>query len=138
MLPLSDFLRDKGIRPSWQRLAIAKFMLSDRSHPSAEEVYERLCDSNPALSKATIYNTLNLFAEKGVIRTMNQTCVERHYDGILERHGHVICPVCGKIEDFVYDQDDIKAIERIQKKSDADSVELVINRKCNSCKKNNK
>ncbi len=133
-LSLSEQLKDKGIRPSWQRIAILDFLLSNRIHPSADQVYTMLSSSMPTLSKATVYNTLNLFADKGVVKTMSPSGVERHYDGVVSRHGHIICPICSRIDDVDYIQDDIDALDRMMERIDADSVDFVINRICDKCR----
>ena len=63
-------LRTAGIQPSAQRLAVAQYVLTTDAHPSADEVLEQVHEGFPMLSRATVYNTLNLFVEKGLLRQL--------------------------------------------------------------------
>ena len=60
-----------GIRSTEQRLRIAKVLLAAPQHLSAEQITEALEGSGGHVSKATVYNTLNLFAKHGLIRQLN-------------------------------------------------------------------
>ncbi|HSN81499.1 MAG TPA: transcriptional repressor, partial [Polyangiales bacterium] len=55
------FLEERGIKPSAQRVAVAEFVLHTDAHPSADEVWSRVRERFPMVSRATVYNTLNLF-----------------------------------------------------------------------------
>lgn len=59
-----DRLVSRDIRPSLQRLAIMKFLLANRTHPTVEDVYKGLYQKIPTLSRTTVYNTLRMFYEK--------------------------------------------------------------------------
>ncbi|HEY2409010.1 MAG TPA: transcriptional repressor, partial [Polyangiaceae bacterium] len=65
-----DALSAKGIQPSAQRAAIAEYVLYTSDHPSADRVWAEVKRSFPLLSRATVYNTLNLFAAKGLLRQL--------------------------------------------------------------------
>ncbi|EJX04128.1 iron uptake regulatory protein [gut metagenome] len=56
---------DHGVKPSVQRIAIMDYLLKNRTHPTAEEIYSALVNLIPTLSKTTVYNTLKLFVEQG-------------------------------------------------------------------------
>ena len=64
----TSLLMDHGINPSAQRVAVAQYVLHTDEHPSADEVWTRVRKRFPHVSRATIYNTLNLFVEKGLLR----------------------------------------------------------------------
>ena len=68
ILEFAQCLRDKGLQPSAQRLAVAQFVLATDAHPSADEVLREVQKTFPMVSRATVYNTLNSFVEKGFIR----------------------------------------------------------------------
>ena len=68
---LKKQLEAHGIQPSAQRLAVARYVLSTDEHPSADQVYARVIENFPMISRATIYNTLNLFVEKGLLRELH-------------------------------------------------------------------
>ena len=61
-------MRDRGINPTAQRVDIARLLLYRRIHMAAEEVFRLVNSDGPHVSKATVYNTLGVFAEKGLIR----------------------------------------------------------------------
>ena len=63
-----SLLKDHGIKPSAQRVAVAQYVLHTDEHPSADEVWTRVKKHFPLVSRATIYNTLHLFVEKGLLR----------------------------------------------------------------------
>ena len=59
-------LREHGIQPSAQRVAVAQYVLDTEDHPSADQVFARVRKGFPMLSRATVYNTLNLFVTEGL------------------------------------------------------------------------
>jgi Fur family iron response transcriptional regulator len=98
-LEVQQKLRKKGIRPSAHRLAVAEYVLDTTDHPSAEQVLARVRDRFPLLSRATVYNTLNLFVEKGLLRELVLSEGKVVFDPKLERHHHFIDDETGEIED---------------------------------------
>jgi len=81
-------LADTGIRPTAQRLQIAELLLSCPQHLSAEQILARLRAAGARVSKATLYNTLNLFAERGVIRQLTVDGVRAWFDSNVAAHYH--------------------------------------------------
>ena len=96
---LQKALEEKGIRPSYQRLKILEYLVASKEHPSVMMVYRSLSTEIPTLSRTTIYNTLNLFAEKGLVLPLPITSDEMRYDGTTTQHHHFICKECGNIFD---------------------------------------
>ncbi|MFT3710048.1 MAG: transcriptional repressor [Archangium sp.] len=96
-------LREAGIQPSAQRLAVAGYVLATDSHPSADEVLEQVQGHFPMLSRATVYNTLNLFVEKGLLRQLVLAEGKTVFDPCLEPHHHFIDEESGRIEDVPWD-----------------------------------
>ncbi|MCM1034352.1 MAG: transcriptional repressor [Paludibacter sp.] len=95
-----DYLQTHGISPSLARIAIAEDLHRHRQHATAEAIYERISKQNLNLSRATVYNTLNLFAEKGAIRSINIDGKYTRYDFVTDFHAHFRCRICGAIEDI--------------------------------------
>jgi len=93
-------LKDHGVQPSAQRLAVADYVLTTLEHPSADQVLERVQQSFPMLSRATVYNTLNLFVEKGLIRQLVLAEGKVVFDPKLEPHHHFVDEDTGRIEDI--------------------------------------
>ena len=99
-----QLLAEHGIRPSAHRLAVAEFVLAAHDHPSADRVWKEVADTFPAISRATVYNTLNLFVEKGLLRALNiaEDCVV--FDPKLETHHHFIDEATGAIHDIPWEK----------------------------------
>ena len=66
-------LKKRNIRPSYQRLKILEYLMKERYHPTVEDIYFDLLKKIPTLSKSTIYNTLNLFIEKKLIKEVSMS-----------------------------------------------------------------
>lgn len=94
-------LKAKNIKPSIQRLTILQYLYESNSHPTVDNIYIEMKKSIPTLSRATVYNTVNILVEAGLVRKLNDIeKLESRYDAILENHGHFICNKCLKIYDF--------------------------------------
>jgi len=65
-----ETLRGRGIQPSAQRVAVAEHVLDTDQPPSADEVWQQVRAGFPMISRATVYNTLNLFVDKGLLRQL--------------------------------------------------------------------
>jgi Fe2+ or Zn2+ uptake regulation protein len=96
---LPDILRSHGIQPSAQRLAVAAYVLDTEAHPSAEQVWGRVRERFPMISRATVYNTLNLFVEKGLLRQLALSEGKVVFDPKVEPHHHFIDEGTGRIHD---------------------------------------
>ncbi len=93
-------LRDHGVKPSYQRMKIYNYIMTNRNHPVVETIYNALISEIPTLSKTTVYNTLNIFREKNLVQTVTIEDNELRYDGRIEKHGHFKCIKCNCITDF--------------------------------------
>lgn len=83
-----------------QRMAIMEYLMSHATHPTVDVIYNQLLPKMPTLSRTTIYNTLELFREKGAIRVLNLDNKTAHYDGDTSVHAHLLCRRCGNIYDI--------------------------------------
>ncbi|MDB6041509.1 MAG: transcriptional repressor [Gammaproteobacteria bacterium] len=81
-------LSDCGIRPTGQRVRIAVLLLSAPQHLSAEQILDSLRAAGARVSKATVYNTLNLFAERGLIRQLSVDGSRAWFDSNVDAHYH--------------------------------------------------
>ncbi len=104
-ISIEEYLRQKGVNPSYQRIRILECLVNSKSHPSAEDVYKELIKEIPTLSKTTVYNTLELFADKGLVLTLSIDGNQTRYDGNTLEHGHFICESCNRVYDFLVDTD---------------------------------
>ena len=113
-LDLTEQLKSHDIQPSAQRLAVAQYVLTTEDHPSADEVLARVQSSMPMLSRATVYNTLNLFVEKGLLRQLVLAEGRVVFDPKLEAHHHFIDDDTGHIVDIPWDTVRVGDVSRLK------------------------
>jgi Fur family transcriptional regulator, iron response regulator len=97
-------LTERGIQPSAHRVAVAQYVLSTEEHPSAERVWESVKARFPMISRATVYNTLNLFVEKGLLRELHLSPNAVVFDPNVDPHHHLIDEQTGSIHDVPWDR----------------------------------
>lgn len=101
---LREYLQDYGIRASHQRITIFRYLVDKGSHPSAQTIYHDLAEAIPTLSKTTVYNTVKLFVDKGIVEEITiGGGHEARYDISDPSHGHFRCERCGGITDIPID-----------------------------------
>ena len=93
-------LRDAGIQPTRQRLAIAQALLKAPVHLAADDILIAARAYLPSLSRATIYNTLPLFVEKGLLRALRLDPERTVYDSRTDAHSHIFHEDTGMVEDL--------------------------------------
>lgn len=109
-----DVLEQAGIQPSAQRVAVADYVLSTDDHPSAEQVWARVKERFPVLSRATVYNTLNLFVEKGLLRELVIAEGKVVFDPKLAPHHHFIDEETQSIVDIPWDALQVKNVDALR------------------------
>jgi len=97
---VNEYLSKHGIRPSYQRIKVFDYLIHNKNHPTVDMIYKELVNEIPTLSKTTVYNTLKLFNEKGIVIIINIEDNEARFDANMSNHGHFKCTKCGKIYDF--------------------------------------
>jgi Fur family iron response transcriptional regulator len=93
-------LEEHGIQPSAQRVAVAEYVLQTKDHPSADKVWAGVQENFPMISRATVYNTLHLFVEKGLLRELHLAPDSVLFDPNTDRHHHFIDEATGRIHDI--------------------------------------
>lgn len=97
---VSELLQGHGIIPTQQRVEIALLMLEGNQHLSADQVLARVNQGGTAVSKATVYNTLGLFADRGIIRQVIVDPTKVFYDSNATPHYHFYNVDEGTLIDF--------------------------------------
>jgi Fur family peroxide stress response transcriptional regulator len=92
--------QERATKLTPQREAVLQVIRARQDHPTANEIFEAARAVLPAISYATVYNSLRYFRETGLVREINFGNSASRYDGITERHDHAICTNCGKLADF--------------------------------------
>jgi Fe2+ or Zn2+ uptake regulation protein len=111
---LSQTLLDHGIQPSAQRLAVAAYVLFTEDHPTADQVWVRVRETFPMLSRATVYNTLNLFVEKGLLQQLVLAEGSVVFDPKVEPHHHFMDEDSGHIYDIPWDTLEVRNVDRLR------------------------
>jgi len=110
----AEALRQHGIQPSAQRVAVADYVLHTDEHPSADQVFGRVRRTFPMLSRATVYNTLNLFVEKGLLRELVLAEGRVVFDPKTDAHHHFIDEATGRIHDIPWQAVKVSKIDRLE------------------------
>lgn len=127
----TKILRQHGIRPSVQRLAVYDYLWKNRTHPTAEEIFTALAPSIATLSRTTIYNTLRLFTEKGAAQMITIEEKEMRFDVLTEIHGHFKCTSCGMVSDFDLDGDYLR--KHLPKNARGETFQVHVHGTCAKC-----
>lgn len=122
-----------GIRPSVQRLAIYEYVKMSKQHPTAEVVYDILRSELGSLSLTTVYNTLKLFVDAGLVVMLNIDNAFHCFDGETHPHAHFRCNSCGKIFDLPM-KNDYHAMVEDADGFDVTEAQLYLKGVCKSCK----
>lgn len=109
-----EVLDQAGIQPSAQRVAVAEYVLGTADHPSADQVWARVKERFPVLSRATVYNTLNLFVEKGLLRELVLAEGRVVFDPKLAPHHHFIDDETQHIVDIPWDALQVSQVDSLR------------------------
>ena len=93
-------LRQAGLKATGPRLMLLAALEQDRSHPTAEQLYETMRPHYPSLSLSTVYQTLDVFIRTGLCRRVSDAGDRMRVDGTPQDHDHAICRTCGTIFDI--------------------------------------
>lgn len=95
----AERLRERGLRVTRSRLDVYEALCQSDDHPTAEELYRRLGQRASRTSMATVYNCLEALTRSGLIGRLDAGPGAARYEAETERHHHVICRRCGRVED---------------------------------------
>lgn len=129
---VKQHLLDHGVKPSVQRMAIMKYLMDNKTHPTADIIFNDLYVQIPTLSKTTVYNTLKLLTEMGAVKTIAIDEKNARYDGDMSPHAHFRCKNCGCIYDIPLDQNDKIFVDGIGELT-IDEVHLYYKGLCKDC-----
>jgi Fur family iron response transcriptional regulator len=125
----SDILEkfhDHGVLPTAQRMEVAKILLTKPQHLSADQIIERLRDEKSTVSKATVYNTLNLFEERGLIKECLVDPERRFYDSTTHPHHHFYNADTGELSDIAMDDIEVSALPPLPAGTELEGAELIV------------
>ena len=107
-----EFIRNKGLRNTVEREQVVKAVFSIHDHFDVEELYLLLRSQNEKISKATVYRTIPLLLESGLIQEAYFEDGHLHYEHIYghDHHCHLRCMDCGKVVEFT--EEAVKEVEQ--------------------------
>ena len=108
-----QILEEHGIQASAQRVAIAEYVFHTDAHPSADQIFSAVKSRFPVVSRATVYNTLNLFVEKGLLRQLTLAEGKVVFDPKTAPHHHFIDEESGRILDVEWDRVEVCNLEQL-------------------------
>ena len=94
-----EALRKKGYKATSQRIAISRYALRGRNHPTAQRIYGEVKPVYPTVSLATVYKTLHLLRDLGLVQELAFPEGETRFDNYAQPHANLICQGCGSISD---------------------------------------
>ena len=122
----ADLLCEYGITPTAQRIDVASVLLARPQHVCAEELRQMLAGHGTPVSKATVYNTLGLFARKGLVRELFVGAGKVLYDSNTTTHDHVYDVDTGALTDIEPGAIEVGALPALPAGTLVESVEIVI------------
>lgn len=99
---IKEHLVNNGMKASLPRVKIYEYLITYKSHPTVDEIFNSLNEELLTLSKTTVYNTLNLLVENNLAIQILIEDNEVRYDADVSNHGHFKCLKCEKVYDFNY------------------------------------
>ena len=127
--------KSRGYKVTTQRLAICKFILSRNDHPTAELIYKELKKEYPTISLGTIYKTLHVLRELGLIQELGFVEDSSRYDPNPDLHINLICNKCHQIQDYKPDNLDEmwkKIVSQINIEPQGQRIDIYY--ECGDCK----
>ena len=115
-----------GILPTPQRIEVAEILLDKPQHLSAEQIIEQLRQSGSTVSKATVYNTLNLFGERGLVKELCVDPERRYYDSSTQAHHHFYNVDTGEFTDIDEHQVSFSELPELPEGTESEGVEVLI------------
>lgn len=104
---LEKELKEKNINLSFQRLKVLEYLAENQCHPTVDQIFTDLQKDISTLSKTTVYKTLKMLINAGLVRVITIEDNETRYDIMTENHGHFKCESCRIIYDFRIDIDSL-------------------------------
>ena len=126
--------RKAGVKLTHQRLEIFREVARSSDHPDAETVHRGVRDRIPTLSLDTVYRTLWLLGDLGLITPLGPSRVRVRFDANLDRHHHFVCARCGLTRDFYSGElDDLKLPESVKSLGRVETTQVEVRGLCRRC-----
>ena len=119
---IKKIITESGLRITFQRLLVLKYLANTDTHPTTEQIVEYVKKTHPNISTAAVYNILDTFVEKGIVKKVI-TGTAMRYDAITKKHHHIISEENNKVIDH-FDEELNALIENYIKQKDFNGLEI--------------
>ncbi|MDH3691525.1 MAG: transcriptional repressor [Gammaproteobacteria bacterium] len=123
---LAARLCDYDINPTPQRIEITRILFEKPAHFAADEIYAKVNVDQPRVSRATVYNTLGLFVERGLLRQVIIDPNKVFYDSNTDRHYHFYDTQTGELKDIDASNIEITGLPELPDGTELDGVEVIV------------
>jgi Fur family iron response transcriptional regulator len=123
---IAGLLKSRGVMPTQQRMMIARILFKRDQHLSADQVMKCVNEGNSHVSKATVYNTLGLFARKGLVREVIVDPTRVFYDSNTSEHHHFYNIDSGELIDIKSDSLAVDSLAALPHGTVAEGVDVII------------
>ena len=124
---IKNKLKSSGVTPTTQRVDIAQILFSRPQHLSAEQILKKVNEeSDSTASKATVYNTLGLFAKKGLVKEVNVDSTKVFYDSNVSKHFHFYNIDTGLLTDIPVDDINFDTLPKLPEGTESSSLEIIV------------
>ncbi len=128
-------LKSLKIKVTRSRVELLKFLMDNKGHFTAEDIFKRLQAQYPNLNLASVYNNLNLFDEHGMIRRLYAHREKAVWDADVSAHAHFVCDICGEIFDLDLPQIPEEYYLKYSGSFKVSHEEIIFRGICNKCEK---
>ena len=124
---IKNKLKSSGVTPTTQRVDIAQILFARPQHLSAEQILKKVNEeSDSTASKATVYNTLGLFAKKGLVKEVNVDSSKVFYDSNVSKHFHFYNIDTGLLTDIPVDDINFDTLPKLPEGTESSSLEIIV------------
>lgn len=134
MARFESICRQEGIKLTHQRIEIFREVAQTCDHPDAEMIYSRVRRRMPTVSLDTVYRTLWMLEDLGLITTLGTNRDRTRFDANLENHHHFVCRLCGYTRDFYSDElDSVQLPPSLQSLGSIEGTHVEVLGICRKC-----
>lgn len=123
---IANLLTERGVQATQQRITVAEVVFEKPQHLSADQILAAIRAAGSRVSKATVYNTLNLFRERGLLRTVDVDPERQYYDSTSHPHHHFYNVDTGELTDIPTDAVQLNLRTELPAGTHEDGVDVVI------------
>ena len=121
-----DLLKSHGLKATPQRVTILS-VIEKKGHANIDEIYEDAKTTNPSMSLATVYKNITSLVDINLLKEVALSSLKSKYEINKEPHSHLVCKVCGHVEDIDLNSDIVASASKLSKEKKFQFKELGLN-----------